>query len=91
MATDALIAAFKRLTNDSRREALCALVKELTPYEWRTLQHTTASRLFQFDIIGQLPVELVAQIFAHLDTSAPYRLQRVRQNYMDHVTLLIRN
>jgi hypothetical protein len=79
MATAALITAFKRLTKHSRREALNALVEELDPYEWRTLHQTTASRSFQYDIIGQLPVELVAQIFAHLDTSTPYRLQRVRQ------------
>jgi hypothetical protein len=79
MATAALITAFKRLTKHSRREALKALVEELDPYEWRTLHQATASRSFQYDIIGQLPVELVAQIFAHLDTSTPYRLQRVRQ------------
>ncbi|KAI4647506.1 uncharacterized protein J4E78_008820 [Alternaria triticimaculans] len=48
---------------------------ELSPYEWRTLHATTSSRTFQFDVIGNLPVELVAQVFSHLDVAAPYRLQ----------------
>jgi len=78
MEAEALIAAFRRLrTNDSRREAIEALVNELTPYEWRTLHDITAARTFQTDIIGQLPIELVAQVFSYLDTSTPYRLQRV--------------
>jgi hypothetical protein len=77
METDALIAAFRRLRNDGRREVMNALVNELTPYEWRTLKDITGARTFQYDIIGRLPVELVAQIFAYLDTSTPYRLQRV--------------
>ncbi|KAF2828525.1 hypothetical protein CC86DRAFT_368735 [Ophiobolus disseminans] len=82
MEADALIAAFRRIrTNDSRREAIQALVDELTPYELRTLQHITAARSFQLDIIGQLPVELVAQVFTHLDTSTPYRLQRVSRRW----------
>jgi hypothetical protein len=78
MGTDALIAAFRRLqSNDERQEALETLLQELTPYEWRTLHKNTSARSFQFDIIGRLPIELVAQVFAYMDTSAPYRLQRV--------------
>jgi hypothetical protein len=74
----ALVAAFRLLpTNNSRRDAVEALVDELTPYEWRTLRNITAARSFQLDIVGQLPVELVAHIFACLDTCAPYYLQRV--------------
>ncbi|CAO2647831.1 Nn.00g087530.m01.CDS01 [Neocucurbitaria sp. VM-36] len=64
-------------TNEERRKALEALVSQLTPYEWRLLHNLTSARSFQFDIIGQLPVELVAHIFSYLDTSTPYRLQRV--------------
>jgi hypothetical protein len=78
MDTEAMIAAFKRLqTSSARKEAIEALTKELSPYEWRALQSMTSVRSFQFDIIAQLPVELVAHVFAHLDTSSPYRLQRV--------------
>jgi len=64
-------------TIDSRRDALNALVGELTPYEWRALHAVTSARSFQFDIIGNLPVELVSQIFCYLDTTTPYRLQLV--------------
>lgn len=78
MATDAVIAAFRRLhTNDSRQEAVEALVGELTSHERRALQSITAGQSFQCDIIGRLPLELVAQVFAELDTSTPYRLQCV--------------
>ncbi|KAF1842397.1 uncharacterized protein K460DRAFT_370364 [Cucurbitaria berberidis CBS 394.84] len=78
MDTPRFIEAFKALpTHDSRHQALEALVRELTPYEWRALQTITSARLFQFDIIGQLPIELVAHIFSYLDTTTPCRLQRV--------------
>ena len=79
MDTTTFIDAFKTLpTNETRRNALAALVSELTPYEWRTLHNLTSARSFQFDIIGHLPIELVAHVFSYLDTSTPYRLQRVR-------------
>jgi hypothetical protein len=78
MEVDALLAAFRHLqTNESRTNALAALVHELTPYEWRALHSLTAARSFQFDIVGKLPVEIVAQIFIHLDPTAPYLLRRV--------------
>lgn len=78
MASIGLAEAFTRLsTSDSRLNALEALIKELTPYEWRFIQSLTSTRTFQFDIIGQLPVELVSHIFSYLDTSTPWRLQLV--------------
>ncbi|KAI4614629.1 uncharacterized protein J4E87_009429 [Alternaria ethzedia] len=64
-----------------REKALTALTAELSPYEWRTLHATTSSRTFQFDVIGNLPVELVAQVFSHLDVAAPYRLQSVSRRW----------
>jgi hypothetical protein len=82
MDVDALLAAFRRLqTNESRSKGLAALVQELTPYEWRDLHKLTAARSFQFDIIGKLPVEIVAQIFTHLEPTAPYLLQRVSSQW----------
>ncbi|KAH7088466.1 hypothetical protein FB567DRAFT_339254 [Paraphoma chrysanthemicola] len=81
MATDALIAAFRRLPTDSRQAAIGALVAELTPYEWRTLHGLTAARTFQFDIIGNLPVELVASVFAYLTPATPYHLQCVSRTW----------
>jgi hypothetical protein len=78
METDALIRAFGRLsTSDARLRAMEALMRTLSPYEWRAVHSVAAARRFEVDIIGRLPVELVAQIFAYLDTSAPYRLQPV--------------
>lgn len=75
-----IVQAFRRRqTNRSRTEALEALTAELTPAEWRALRAKLNSRDFRLDIVGALPVELVASIFAHVDISAPYRLQRVRR------------
>ena len=74
-----VVQAFKqRQTNRSRIQALEALAAELTPFEWRHLQNKLNAKDFRCDIVGALPVELVVSIFAHLDVSAPYRLQRVR-------------
>jgi hypothetical protein len=78
MESSVLAEAFTRLsTSDSRRSALQALLPELTPYEWRFLKFNLNARTFQFDIIGQLPVELVSEIFSYLDTTTPWRLQLV--------------
>jgi hypothetical protein len=78
METDAMIEAFGRLpTTDARLQAIEALMQTLSPHEWRAVHSIVAARAFQFDIIGHLPVELVAQIFSYLDTSTPYRLQPV--------------
>jgi hypothetical protein len=78
METDALVEAFRLLhTGDARLRAIEALMRELSPYEWRTVHSIAAARCFHFDIIGRLPVELVAQVFAYLDTSTPYRMQAV--------------
>jgi hypothetical protein len=78
MEHDALIAAFRDLsTNESRLKGIKALIRELTSQELRETQRLTAALTFQIDIVGQLPVELVAQVFSYLDTSTPYRLQRV--------------
>lgn len=80
MGNDGLIEAFARLsTSDSRLHALEALLKDLTPYEWRFVQSLANTQTFQCDLIGQLPVELVSQIFSYLDTTAPWRLQLVSQ------------
>lgn len=79
MDSETPAAAFKRLqTSDQRHAALDALVRELSPYEWRALHATIAARSFEFDIIGNLPIEIVIHIFNYLDSSALYRLQRVR-------------
>lgn len=80
MATG-FINAFRHLQRQERGQALEALATELTPYEWRALHAIVASRPFQCDIIGRLPLELVAHIFSHLDIVAPYRLQIVSKRW----------
>jgi hypothetical protein len=58
--------------------AVVALAQELSPSEWRALASHLNARTFQFDLVGNLPVEVVATIFSYLDTSTPFRLQVVR-------------
>jgi hypothetical protein len=78
-----VVQAFRQThTNRSRIEALEALAAELTPFEWRHLQSKLNTKDFRCDIVAALPVELVASIFAHLDVSTPYRLQRVRKRHL---------
>ncbi|KAF2712231.1 hypothetical protein K504DRAFT_464309 [Pleomassaria siparia CBS 279.74] len=73
-----IVHAFKRLgSSRARQQALAALVSELDPYDHRYLKAKLDSKDFRFDIVGSLPLELVATIFAYLDTSTPYRLQCV--------------
>ena len=79
--TTGFLDAFRRMHIHEREQALKALTSELSPYEWRTLHATTSSRTFQFDVIGNLPVELVAQVFSNLDVAAPYRLQSVSKRW----------
>jgi hypothetical protein len=81
MNTTTFIKSFRNLQTTERDTSLEALTKELTPYEWRHLHAITSTRSFQFDIIGQLPVELVAQLFQHLDTTSPYRYQIVSRRW----------
>ncbi|KAF1932976.1 uncharacterized protein M421DRAFT_254086 [Didymella exigua CBS 183.55] len=89
MASNGLAEAFARLSNsDSRLDALEALIKELTPYEWRFVQSLTSTRTFQFDIIGRLPVELVSQIFSYLDASKPWQLQHVCRAWYEQLRSL---
>ncbi|EUC37125.1 hypothetical protein COCCADRAFT_33580 [Bipolaris zeicola 26-R-13] len=71
------VQTFTRFNHAQRQHALALLTAELTPHEWRYLHALTGSRSFKFDIIGRLPIELVAHIFTHLDPAAPYRFQIV--------------
>lgn len=92
MEMSRFIEAFRCLpTTDSRQHALDALAGELTPHEWRALHTLLSARTFQLDIVGQLPLELVAQIFIHLDIAHPYRLQLVSRRWyfiMRSITVL---
>jgi hypothetical protein len=50
----------------------------LHPDEWRDLRDRLHGRPFNCDVLGSLPVELVAQIAKHLGLSDMVLLQRVR-------------
>ncbi|KAF1986956.1 hypothetical protein K402DRAFT_420613 [Aulographum hederae CBS 113979] len=63
------------------KERLDAVVDGLDPYEWRYLCHKLQPRTFQYDIIGNLPIEIVALIFGHLGVSEPFIYQRVSQRW----------
>lgn len=77
-----MIQAFRALqTPESRAHALAALLDELSPYEWRAVQSLLGARHFHRDIVGTLPLELVAHVFSFLDPAAPFRLQRVSSPY----------
>jgi hypothetical protein len=81
MDTTSFIEAFRCLQTHEREQALEALTNELSPSDWIHLHAITSTRSFQHDIIGNLPVELVAQIFRHLDTTCPYRYQIVSRRW----------
>ncbi|KAJ6281180.1 hypothetical protein J3E71DRAFT_353748 [Bipolaris maydis] len=68
---------FARFDHAQRQHALALLTAELTPHEWRYLHALTSSRSFQLDIVGHLPIELIAHVFTYLDPAAPYRYQVV--------------
>ena len=90
MGNDGLTEAFARLsTSDSRLHALEALIKDLTPYEWRFVQSLINTQTFQCDLIGRLPVELVSQIFSYLDTTTPWRLQLVSRSSCRRCSLAV--
>lgn len=50
---------------------------KLDPYQWRLLRDILNARSFDYDIIGNLPLELVIQVFRHLDPVTPFLHQRV--------------
>ena len=78
MATD-FIDAFKRLQRHERGQVVDGLLAELTPDEWRQVH--AASRPFYCDFIATMPIELVVQVFSHLDVAAPYRLRSVSKHW----------
>jgi hypothetical protein len=43
------------------------LPTRLTPWEWRDLQSRLAARKFNYDILGNLPIELVPLLASYLE------------------------
>lgn len=66
-----------------RRDWLNDIVNDLSGEEWRELHAILSQRSFQLDIVGNLPVELVAIICAHLDIIDAYRCLFVSRTWHD--------
>ncbi|KAK8160524.1 hypothetical protein BKA80DRAFT_310796 [Phyllosticta citrichinensis] len=67
----------------ARREALDAILGELTSYEWRETADKLLRRPFACDVVGSLPVEIVALIFLHLPLNATFLYQTVSRRWRD--------
>ncbi|KAK7514807.1 hypothetical protein IWZ03DRAFT_226085 [Phyllosticta citriasiana] len=67
----------------ARRDALDAILGDLTSYEWRDMTNKLLRRSFHCDVVGSLPVELVALIFQHLPPNAPFLYQTVSRRWRD--------
>lgn len=53
------------------------IMNELASDEWRELKARADAFSLQYDILGNLPLELAAQISEHLDVADMIRLRRV--------------
>lgn len=52
-------------------------MNELRLNEWREVKARASSMSFQRDILGSLPIEIVALVAGHMDMADMIRLQRV--------------
>lgn len=66
-----------------RRTWLNDVVNSLSSEEWRELQAILNRRSFQLDIIGNLPVELVALVFSYIDISNAVGCLYVSKRWQD--------
>ncbi|CAI6340431.1 unnamed protein product [Periconia digitata] len=78
-----LRAAFDALPRNARRQALLLLFSQLDNHEWRAAHSTLSTKRFQYDIIGQLPPELLIQVFSHTHPTLPFALQRVSRKWRE--------
>ncbi|KAF2097640.1 hypothetical protein NA57DRAFT_77892 [Rhizodiscina lignyota] len=67
--------------SEDRQRELDAIIAKLDPYQRRYLHAKLASKTFQFDIVGGLPLELVGKIFAHADIEDILQCQRVSKRW----------
>lgn len=78
MATPPIVESFRALqTTAARHAVIAALADEFSSYDWRQIKALADAKSLQFDIIGNLPAELVFHVFSFLDVSTPFRLQTV--------------
>jgi len=64
-----------------RYEWLRQIERDLSVDEWRALYIMLSKRTFQFDIIGHLPIELVALVFSFVDVDAVSSCLRVSKHW----------
>ena len=64
-----------------RREWLRQIERDLSVDEWRELQIILSKRTFQYDIIGHLPIELVALVFSFVGIGAVSSCLRVSKQW----------
>ncbi|KAL2000837.1 hypothetical protein VTN02DRAFT_2576 [Thermoascus thermophilus] len=73
-----IIASFKALKGkEARRAAYHGILDQLLPDEWREVRERVDVRSFKYDILGSLPLELIARICEFLDLREIISLQRV--------------
>ncbi|KAF2834733.1 hypothetical protein M501DRAFT_508304 [Patellaria atrata CBS 101060] len=66
-----------------RAEALTGIMRDLSNWELRYVKDVICDNQFDFDIVGNLPLELVICIFSYLDTTAPFRYQVVSKQWRE--------
>ncbi|KAJ5580093.1 uncharacterized protein N7459_006078 [Penicillium hispanicum] len=57
------------------------ILDQLRPDEWREVKYRTADKTFQCDLLGKLPLEIVALIAEHMDLADVVLLQRVSRRW----------
>ena len=67
----------------ARHAFLNDVVDQLTPWEWRNLLTTLAARSFHYDILGNLPVELVHRVAGYLDGVDIISSRRVSKRWQE--------
>ncbi|CAI7643294.1 unnamed protein product [Penicillium viridicatum] len=84
--TQPILAGFTALRdNSSRRAALNEILDNLSPYEIREVKSRFETMTFQCDLLGKLPLELVAMLVKYLDLADLVLLRRVSKRW--HVLL----
>jgi F-box-like len=74
---------FESARPPARQAFLDDLLTRLTPWEWRALQEKVSAHRFQYDIIGNLPTELVHHIASYLKHYEIVALRRVCKRWRE--------
>ncbi|KAJ5090449.1 hypothetical protein N7532_009133 [Penicillium argentinense] len=77
---DTVLAQFRYLPKAERMTILYGILDQLGPHEYRAAQ-AHLNNTFQYDILGNLPLEIVAQIAEYLNLGDVFRLLRVSRHW----------